>query len=201
AAVSMIARLSGILAELTADGAVIDVGGVGYLVQMSGKTLDAVGPVGGEVVILTELQVREDAWTLFGFGSTVERDSFRTLTSVQGVGGRLALAILSVLSPDELARAVSQGDKAMIGRANGVGPKLAARIANELQGKLGVAGLGASLAPAPRGGAASDALSALANLGFKPAEASAAVNAAQDELGPEAGLDDLVRLALRKAAK
>jgi Holliday junction DNA helicase RuvA len=89
----------------------------------------------------------------------------------------------------------------MIGRANGVGPKLAARIANELQGKLGVAGLGASLAPAPRGGAASDALSALANLGFKPAEASAAVNAAQDELGPEAGLDDLVRLALRKAAK
>jgi Holliday junction DNA helicase RuvA len=117
------------------------------------------------------------------------------------VGGRLALAILSVLSPDELARAVSQGDKAMIGRANGVGPKLAARIANELQGKLGVAGLGASLVPAARGGAASDAMSALANLGFKPVEASAAVNAAQDELGPEAGLDDLVRLALRKAAK
>jgi Holliday junction DNA helicase RuvA len=197
----MIARLSGILAELTADGAVIDVGGVGYLVQMSGRTLDAIGPTGGEVVILTELQVREDAWTLFGFGSAIERDSFRALTSVQGVGGRLALAILSVLSPDELARAVSQGDKAMIGRANGVGPKLAARIANELQGKLGVAGLGASLAPAPRGGAASDALSALANLGFKPAEASAAVNAAQDELGPEAGLDALVRLALRKAGK
>src|SRR6478609_1617623 len=122
----MIARLSGILAELTADGAVIDVGGVGYLVQMSGKTLDAIGPVGGEVAILTELQVREDAWTLFGFGSTVERDSFRALTSVQGVGGRLALAILSVLPPDELARAVSQGDKAMIGRANGVGPKIAA---------------------------------------------------------------------------
>jgi holliday junction DNA helicase RuvA len=196
----MIARLSGILAELTADGAVIDVGGVGYLVQMSGKTLDAIGPVGGEVVILTELQVREDAWTLFGFGSTVERDSFRALTSVQGVGGRLALAILSVLAPDELARAVSQGDKAMIGRANGVGPKLAARIANELQGKLGVAGL-TGAAPAPRAGAAADALSALANLGFKPAEASAAVNAAQDELGADANLDALVRLALRKAAK
>jgi Holliday junction DNA helicase RuvA len=196
----MIARLSGILAELTADGAVIDVGGVGYLVQMSGKTLDAIGPVGGEVVILTELQVREDAWTLFGFGSTVERDSFRALTSVQGVGGRLALAILSVLAPEELARAVSQGDKAMIGRANGVGPKLAARIANELQGKLGVAGL-TSAAPAPRAGAAADALSALANLGFKPAEASAAVNAAQDELGADANLDALVRLALRKAAK
>ena len=197
----MIARLSGILAEISADTAIIDVGGVGYLINASARTLEALGPIGGEILILTELHVREDAWTLFGFGSTVERDSFRALTSVQGVGGRLALAILSVLSPDELARAVSQGDKAMIGRANGVGPKLAARIANELQGKLGVAGLGASLAPAPRGGAASDAMSALANLGFKPAEASAAVNAAQDELGPEAGLDDLVRLALRKAAK
>ena len=89
----------------------------------------------------------------------------------------------------------------MIGRANGVGPKLAARIANELQGKLGVAVLGASLTPAPRAGAAADALSALGNLGFKPAEASAAVNAAQDELGPDAGLDALVRMALRKAAK
>lgn len=196
----MIARLSGILAEASADGAVIDVGGVGYLVQCSGKTLDAIGPIGGEVLILTELQVREDAWTLFGFGSTVERDTFRALTSIQGVGGRLALAILSVLAPDELARAVNQGDKAMIGRANGVGPKLAARIANELQGKLGVVGLG-SAAPAPRAGAAVDALSALANLGFKPAEASAAVNAAQDELGPDADLDALVRLALRKAAK
>ena len=197
----MIARLSGILAETSADTAIIDVGGVGYLVHTSARTLDALGPVGGEVLILTELQVREDAWTLFGFGSLAERDAFRALTSIQGVGGRLALAILSVLSPDELARAVAQDDKAMIGRANGVGPKLAARIANELQGKLGVAGLGASLAAAPRGGAASDALSALANLGFKPAEASAAVNAAQDELGPEAGLDALVRLALRKAAK
>jgi Holliday junction DNA helicase RuvA len=196
----MIARLSGILAELTADGAVIDVAGVGYQVHCSGRTLEAIGPIGGEVLILTELQVREDAWTLFGFGSAVERDSFRALTSVQGVGGRLALAILSVLSPDDLARAVSHGDKAMIGRANGVGPKLAARIANELQGKLGVVGL-TGATPAPRAAAAADALSALANLGFKPAEASAAVNAAQDELGPEANLDALVRLALRKAAK
>jgi Holliday junction DNA helicase RuvA len=196
----MIARLSGILAELTADGVVIDVGGVGYLVQASGRTLDALGPIGGEVLIMTELQVREDAWTLFGFGSTQERDTFRALTSVQGVGGRLALAILSVLSPDELARAVAHGDKAMIGRANGVGPKLAARIANELQGKLGVVGL-AGAAPAPQSGAAADALSALANLGFKPAEASAAVNAAQDDLGPDASLDALVRLALKKAAK
>ena len=196
----MIARLSGILAELTADSAVIDVAGVGYLVHLSGKTLGALGSVGSEVLILTELQVREDAWTLFGFGSAAERDAFRALTSIQGVGGRLALAILSVLDPDDLARAVANDDKAMIGRANGVGPKLAARIANELQGKRGVAGL-AGTAPASRAGAASDALSALANLGFKPAEASAAVNAAQDELGADAGLDALVRLALRKAAK
>ena len=196
----MIARLSGILAETTADGAVIDVAGVGYQVHCSARTMDSIGPIGGEVLLLTELQVREDAWTLFGFGSAAERDSFRALTSVQGVGGRLALAILSALSPDELARAVAQGDKAMIGRANGVGPKLAMRIANELHGKLGVPGLAGS-GPTPRAGAAADALSALANLGFKPAEASAAVNAAQDELGAEATLDALVRLALRKAAK
>lgn len=195
----MIARLSGTLAETGADTAIIDVSGVGYLIHASGRTLDGLGPVGGKVVILTELQVREDAWTLFGFGSAAERDAFRALTSVQGVGGRLALAILSVLAPDDLATAISKGDKAMIGRANGVGPKLAARIANELHGKLGASGLG-SAAPAPRSGAASDALSALANLGFKPAEASAAVNAAQDELGAEASLDALVRLALRKAS-
>ena len=195
----MIARLAGTLAEIIADSAVIDVGGVGYLVHLSGKTLSAIGPVGSDVVIPTELQVREDAWTLFGFGSPAERDAFRALTSIQGVGGRLALAILSALSPDELSRAVAQDDKAMIGRANGVGPKLAARIANELQGKLGVAGIGG--APAPRAGAAADALSALANLGFKPAEASAAVAAANEELGEGATLDALVRMALRKAAK
>jgi Holliday junction DNA helicase RuvA len=196
----MIARLSGILVETAADNAVIDVGGVGYLVQLSGRTLGAIGAVGGEVVILTELQVREDAWTLFGFGSAVERDSFRALTSIQGVGGRLALAILTVLSPDELSLAVANEDKAMIGRANGVGPKLAARIANELQGKLGFPSVSAVARPA-RDGAAADALSALANLGFKPAEATAAVGAAQAELGAEASLDALVRLALRKAAK
>src|SRR5215212_512545 len=137
----MIARLSGTLAELSADGAIVDVGGVGYQLLASARTLEAIGPIGGNVLILTELQVREDAWTLFGFGSAAERDSFRALTSVQGVGGKVALAILSVLSPDELARAVAQGDKAMIARASGVGPKLAARIANELKGKLGLVGL------------------------------------------------------------
>ena len=198
----MIARLTGPLAEISADGAVVDVGGVGYQILASARTLDALGPVGSDVLILTELQVREDGWTLFGFASAGERETFRILTSVQGVGGRVALAILSTFTPDELARAVSSGDKAMIARANGVGPKLAARIANELQGKLGAPGLaGAAGSPLPRQGAAADAMSALANLGFKPAEASAAVAAANEELGAEATLDALVRLALRKAAK
>ncbi|WP_205481210.1 Holliday junction branch migration protein RuvA [Sphingomonas arenae] len=198
----MIARLAGVLVETTADSAVIDVNGVGYLVLASTKTLDAIGPIGGSVILLTELQVREDSMTLFAFGSAGERESFRHLTSVQGVGGRLALAILSILGPDDLARAVSTGDKAMISRASGVGPKLAQRIAMELQGKLGMPGLASAAGtPVPRGGTAHDALSALANLGFKPAEASAAVAAAQEELGPDATLDALVRLALRKAAK
>jgi len=197
----MIARLTGTLAETSADGAVIDVAGVGYQLLASARTLDALGPIGGEVLLLTEMQVREDSMTLFGFGTAGEREAFRALTSVQGVGGRVALAILSALGPDELSRAVSSGDKAMIARANGVGPKLAMRIANELQGKLGSAGLGASLAPVPRAGAAADALSALANLGFKPAEASTAVAAANEDLGPDATLDALVRLALRKASK
>ena len=198
----MIARLAGLLAETSADSAIIDVSGVGYLVQASARTLDALGPVGGNVAILTELQVREDGWTLFGFGSSGEREAFRALTSVQGVGGRVALAILSVLDPGELAAAISRGDKAMVARANGVGPKLAQRIVNELAGKLGSPALaGATGAAPPRGGPAADALSALANLGFKPTEASAAVAAANEELGPDAGLDALVRLALRKAAK
>ena len=198
----MIARLTGTLAETSADGAVIDVGGVGYQILASTRTLDALGPIGSDVLILTELQVREDGWTLFGFGTAGERETFRALTSVQGVGGRVALAILSILTPDDLARAVTSGDKAMIARANGVGPKLAARIAMELQGKLGAPGLaGAAGSSLPRQGAAADAMSALGNLGFKPAEASSAVAAANEELGPDASLDALVRLALRKAAK
>ena len=175
----MIARLTGTLAEAAADHVVIDVQGVGYMVQASSRTLDALGSVGSDVLLLTELQVREDGWTLFGFGNAGEREAFRALTSVQGVGGRVALAILSVLDPSELAAAVSRGDKAMVARANGVGPNLAMRIVNELAGKLGSPALaGTAGSPAPRGGPAADALSALANLGFKPAEASAAVAAA-----------------------
>jgi holliday junction DNA helicase RuvA len=197
----MIARLSGILAEIGADHAVIDVNGVGYLAYASARTLTAIGTVGGSVLLLTEMQVREDAITLFGFGSAAERDWFRLLTSVQGVGGRVALAILSVLEPNELTRAIGAGDKAMIARANGVGPKLAQRIAMELRDKTGGVALGPGAAPAPAGSATADAISALANLGFRPAEASAAVAAASDELGPAANLDALVRLALRKAAR
>jgi Holliday junction DNA helicase RuvA len=150
------------------------------------------------------MQVREDAITLFAFGSAAERDGFRLLTSVQGVGGRVALSILSVLDPGELARAIAGGDKAMVARANGVGPKLAMRIVNELKDKMGGMAIGpgggAPIAAA-KGSAVSDALSALANLGFRPAEASAAVGAAVDDLGDGATLDALVRLALRKAAK
>ena len=198
----MIARLTGKLAETASDHAVIDVNGVGYFVLASSRTLDALGAVGTHVMLLTELQVREDSMTLFAFGSAGEREAFRQLTSVQGVGGRVALAILSVLDPFELAAAISRGDKAMVARANGVGPKLAQRIVNELAGKIGSPALaGVAGSPTPRSGAAADALSALANLGFKPAEASAAVAAANEELGEGATLDALVRLALRKAAK
>jgi Holliday junction DNA helicase RuvA len=200
----MIARLRGILAESAADHAVIDVGGVGYLALASARTLSAMGPVGGDVLVFTEMQVREDAITLYAFGSAGERDAFRLLTSVQGVGGRVALAILSVLDPGELARAIAGGDKAMVARANGVGPKLAMRIVNELKDKMGsvpIAIGGSAPVSAVKGTAVSDALSALANLGFRPAEASAAVAAAAEDLGDGATLDALVRLALRKAAK
>jgi len=198
----VIARLAGTLVEAGAEAAVVDVHGVGYLALASARTLGALGPPGGSVVLLTEMQVREDAITLFAFGSAAERDWFRLLTGVQGVGGRVALAILSVLAPDELARAVSAGDKATIARAQGVGPKLASRIALELKDRAGGVALGPGALPAaPAGGAAADALSALANLGFRPADASAAVAAAEKELGEGASLDALVRLALRKAAR
>lgn len=198
----MIARLTGTLAESAADHAVIDVGGVGYLVQASTRTLSVLGRIGGQVMVFTEMQVREDAMTLFAFGSAGERDWFRLLTGVQGVGGRVALAILSTLDADELSRAVAHEDKAMVARANGVGPKLAQRIVMELKDKVGGVALGpAGALPKAAGGAASDAVSALANLGFRPAEAGAAVAAAEAELGTGATLDALVRLALKKAAR
>ncbi|WP_326525794.1 Holliday junction branch migration protein RuvA [Sphingomonas sp.] len=198
----MIAHLKGILTSTASDHAVIDVGGVGYLVGASARTLDALGPVGEGVTLHTELLVGEDFLRLVGFATAGERDWFRLLTGVQGVGARVALAILSALPPDDVARAVAAQDKAMVARANGVGPKLAERIVRELKDKVGAVALGpAGGVAAPAGSAAGDALSALGNLGFRPAEASAAVAAAEEELGPGATLDALVRLALRKAAK
>ncbi len=198
----MIARLTGLLAETAADHAVLDVGGVGYLVLASARTLGSIGPVGGSVMLFTELQVREDAMTLFGFGSAGERDWFRLLIGVQGVGGKVALAILSTLNSDELSRAIAGQDKAMVARANGVGPKLAERIVRELKDKVGgiAIGLGGATSVVV-GGVTADAVSALTGLGFKPAEASAAVASAEAELGDGAALDALIRVALKKAAR
>ena len=199
----MIARLRGTLTEFGADHAVIDVNGVGYLVSASTRTLSGLGAIGDEVVLHTEMLVGEDFIRLVGFASAEERDWFRLLVSVQGVGARVALAILSALSADEVHRAVASGDHAMIARAQGVGPKLAQRIVNELKDKAGSVALGpaGTAVSAPAGGKAQDAISALANLGFRPAEAAAAVGKAEAELGPEVTLDALVRAALKKAAK
>jgi Holliday junction DNA helicase RuvA len=196
----MIARLTGTLAETATDHAVIDVGGVGYLVQASARTLNVIGPVGGSVMLFTEMQVREDSLTMFAFGTASEREWFRLLTGVQGVGGRVALSILSVLDADELSRAIASADAAMVARANGVGPKLAGRIVNELKGKVGAISLGSPGIVAVAG-AASDAVSALINLGFRPAEATLAVAKADEELGIGATLDALVRVALKKASR
>ncbi|MDX2210846.1 MAG: Holliday junction branch migration protein RuvA [Sphingopyxis sp.] len=199
----MIAKLTGRLDSSGAGHAVIDVGGVGYLVEASARTLDALGAVGGEVTIHTEMLVGEDFLRLLGFARAEERDWFRLLVSVQGVGAKMALAILSALEIADLQRALASGDAAMVARANGVGPKLAQRICNELKDKAGgLAGIAGTGSGVPVGGGPlADAVAALTGLGFKPAEASAAVAAANDDLGAGANLDALVRLALRKAAK
>lgn len=199
----MIAKLRGFLDSFSADHAVIDVGGVGYLVAASTRTLSNLGAIGDEVVLHTEMLVSDDAIRLVGFGSVEERDWYRLLTSVQGVGARVALAILSALDSDVLHRAVASGDKAMVARAQGVGPKLAQRIVNELKDKTGriILGSGEGVAPALSTGHGADAVSALLNLGFRPSEASAAVAKAEAELGAEASLDALVRSALKKAAR
>ena len=197
----MIAHLKGRLEAVGIDHAVIDVGGVGYLVGASAKTLAAIGPVGEAATLFTEMLVGEDFIRLVGFARPDERDAFVMLTGVQGVGARVALAILSVLDPAELARAVAAQDKATVARANGVGPKLAERIVRELKDKVGGVIPGTLTPLAAASGAAGDAVSALLNLGFRPGEANAAVGAAEEELGAGAGLDALVRLALRKAAK
>ena len=201
----MIAKLKGRLDESGADWAVIDVSGVGYLVHCSAKTLAALGETGEAVTVFTDLQVSENDMRLLGFATSGERDWFRLLTGVQGVGSKVALAILSALSTEELQGACARGDAVQVARANGVGPKLASRIVNELKDKAGALpaapGGGASFAAVPLGGSTSaDAVSALENLGFKPAAAAAAVAHAQGELGENAGLNDLIRVALKRAA-
>ena len=197
----MIAKLTGQLDDTGADWAVIDVAGVGYLVHASAKTLAALGIRGDTVSVFTDLQVSENDLRLIGFASAGERDWFRLLTGVQGVGSKVALAILSALSTEDLQRACAGGDAAMVARAQGVGPKLAGRIVNELKDKAGglptVAG---AVSMAPPGSVSADAVSALQNLGFKPQVAASAVARAVEELDDGAGLNDLVRVALKRAA-
>ncbi|WAT16756.1 Holliday junction branch migration protein RuvA [Aurantiacibacter sp. MUD11] len=203
----MIAKLTGKLDETGDDWAVIDVGGVGYLVHCSTKTLATLGERGEGCTIFTQLQVSENDMRLLGFASAEERDWFRLLDTVQGVGSKVALAILSALSTGELRDACAGSDPATVARAQGVGPKLAGRIVNELKDKAGAmpgaaggAMGGGVAAVSAAGGASADAVSALQNLGFKPAVAAQAVARAQEELGPDAAEGDLIRVALKRAA-
>ena len=202
----MIAKLYGRIDETGVDHLVIDVNGVGYLVQASARTLSALGKTDDFATVFTEMQVSENDMRLIGFATREERDWFRLLTGVQGVGGKVGLAILSAIEPADLALAIGSGDAAMVARANGVGPKLASRIVNELKDKVGaLAGIGGGAklmaTGAAAGNHAQDAMSALANLGFKPGEAGNAVAQAVEELGPDATLDTLVRLALKRASR
>jgi Holliday junction DNA helicase RuvA len=197
----MIAKLSGTLDDAGPDWAVIDVAGVGYLVHCSGKTLAALGIRGDAVTVHTEMQVSENDVRLIGFASGAEREWFRLLTGVQGVGSKMALAVLSALAIEELQRACAGGDAAMVARAQGVGPKLAGRIVNELKDKAGALPSAAGTVIAPsHGGPSADAVSALQNLGFKPVVASQAVAHALDELGEGADLNAIIRVALKRAA-
>jgi Holliday junction DNA helicase RuvA len=199
---SMIAKLTGTLDDFGSDWAVIDVAGVGYLVHCSAKTLVALGVRGDAATVHTELQVSENDMRLIGFASGGEREWFRLLTGVQGVGSKMALAVLSALSIEDLQRACAGGDAASVARAQGVGPKLAGRIVNELKDKAGGLAVArpAGAAPAAAGSVSADAVSALQNLGFKPHVATAAVAQAANELGDGAGLNELVRAALKRAA-
>lgn len=198
----MIAKLTGTLDDFGPDWAVIDVAGVGYLVHCSTKTLVALGTRGDAATVYTELQVSENDMRLIGFASGGEREWFRLLTGVQGVGSKMALAVLSALAVEDLQRACASGDAASVARAQGVGPKLAGRIVNELKDKAGGLSvlLPAGAAPVAAGSTSADAVSALQNLGFKPQVATAAVAQAANELGDGAGLNELVRVALRKVS-
>jgi Holliday junction DNA helicase RuvA len=203
----MIALLKGRIEAYEDDGVIVDVGGVGYHVTCSSRTLAALPRVGEMGKLFTEMLVSENAIRLVGFATEAERAWFRLLDNVQGVGTRVAIAVLSTLSTGELASAIAFGDKAMIGRSPGVGPKLAQRIVSELKDKApalqiadpAVARIeGQTLAAPPR--AAADAVSALVNLGYGQAQAGAAVSVALRAAGAEAGAERLIRLALRELA-
>jgi len=203
----LIAKLKGIVDSVDTDSAVIDVGGVGYLVSASSRTLrDLVA--GGSATMLVETIVREDAISLYGFLETAERDWFRILTTVQGVGARVALSILSTLSPDEIARAIAAQDRATLSRPAGVGPKLAARLATELKDKAAAFGIAplaktaaAAAAVVPAGSINEDAVSALVNLGYKRVEAFGAVARVTQRLGDGATFDAVVRAGLQELAR
>lgn len=211
----MIAKLTGILDQLTNDGAVIDVNGVGYLVQASARTLARLGVVGDRVSLVTECVIRDERMILYGFADSNERDWFHRLTAVQGVGARLALSILGILDPETLVRAIAAQDKTALIRADGVGAKLAARVINELKDKVGDIALGpsalassssspartattAGTSGAPADTAAADAVSALVNLGYGRSEAFAAVTHVQRQPGMAGDVATLIRLALKE---
>jgi len=202
----VIARLKGIVEALDEGAAVIDVNGVGYLVSASARTLRDLA-VGAPATLLIETVVREDAIALYGFADAAERDWFRLLTSVQGVGARLGLSILSTLSPEEIARAIAAQDRASLSRAPGVGAKLAARLASELKDKAArfgvslVAQSSASPASAVSGSVNEDAVSALVNLGYRRVEAFGAIARASQRLGADAQLDAVIRAGLRELAR
>jgi Holliday junction DNA helicase RuvA len=203
----MIAKLAGIVDTVGPEGAVIDVGGVGYLAFCSSRTLGLLPTPGGVARLLIETHVREDHIHLYGFADAVERDWFRLLTTVQGVGARLALAILSAVAPEALTMAIVAQDRAMLARADGVGPRLAARIVNELRDK--VSGLAPPSLPGPAVGtppsgvdaAIADAVSALENLKIGRAEAYGAVTAAAQRLGTGAAVEALITAGLRELGK
>ncbi|EWY35727.1 Holliday junction DNA helicase RuvA [Skermanella stibiiresistens SB22] len=200
----MIAKLSGLLDTVGTDHCIIDCGGVGYLVYCSARTLRRVGDTGAAVSLRTEMQVREDAITLFGFIDLAERDWFRRLTTVQGVGARVALALLSVLEPDKLGQAIAAQDRTALAQADGVGPKLANRLISELKDKVADLRMGGpvtgadGVVVAAGPGATSDAVSALVNLGYRRAEAFTAVAAAAQKAGPDAKVEQLIMMGLKE---
>lgn len=200
----MIAQLTGRVDALSDGACVIDVGGVGYLVQASSRTLTALPQPPAVAKVLVETHVREDAIILYGFADSAERDWFRLLTTVQGVGGKVALAILSALAPKDIIAAIASGDKTSLSRAQGVGPRLAARLVTELKDKTGAMPSSPGIAYTPPPAVASpadDALSALVNLGYRRQEAQPAVVRVAERLGDAATLDALIRDSLKELAR